>query len=46
MIEYDDDDDDDDDDSLSNFKFKTDDNLLCDKKVNIPVCVISLSGVI
>ena len=35
-----------DDYSLINFKFKTDDNLLYNKKNNIPVCVISLSSVI
>ena len=28
------------------FKFRTDDNLLYNKKNNIPVCVISLSSVI
>ena len=39
-------DNDEDDDSLTNFKFKTDDNLLYNKKINIPVCVISLSSVI
>ena len=44
VIDYDDNDED--DDSLTNFKFKTDDNLLCNKKINIPVCVISLSSVI
>ena len=43
MIDYNDDED---DDSLANFKFKTDDNLLCNKKINIPVCVIYLSSVI
>ena len=32
--------------SLTNFKFKTDDNLLYNKKINIPVCVISLSSII
>ena len=42
----DDDDDDDDDINLSRFKFITDDNLLYNKKNNIPVCVISLSSVI
>ena len=42
----DDDDDDDDDINLSRFKFRTDDNLLYNKKINIPVCVISLSSVI
>ena len=41
-----DDDDDDDDINPNRFKFKTDDNLLCNKKINIPVCVISLSSVI
>ena len=30
----------------SKFRFKTDDNLLYDEKINIPVCVISLSSVI
>ena len=44
VIDYDDNDED--DDSLTNFKFKTDDNLLYNKKINIPVCVISLSSVI
>ena len=38
----DDDDDEDDDDSLTNFKFKTDDNLLYNKKINIPVCAVLL----
>ena len=28
------------------FKFKTDNNLLYNEKINIPVCVISLSSVI
>ena len=42
----DDDDNDDDDINLSRFKFRTDDNLLYNKKINIPVCVISLSMVI
>ena len=28
------------------FKFKTDDNLVYDEKINISVCVISLSSVI
>ena len=37
---------DNDNDSLTNFKFKTNDNLLYNKKNNIPVCVISLSSVI
>ena len=32
--------------NLSRFKVKTDDNLLYNKKINIPVCVISISGVI
>ena len=27
------------------FKFKTDDNLVYNEKINIPVCVISLSSV-
>ena len=40
------DNDEDDDDSLTNFKFKTDDNLLYNKKINIPVCVISICSVI
>ena len=45
---FDDDDDDDDNDdiNLSRFKFKIDDNLLYNKKINIPVCVISISIVI
>ena len=57
MIDYDDDDDDDDDandddddddDDInpSRFKFRTDNNLLYNKKINIPVCVISLCSVI
>ena len=32
--------------SRTNFKFKADDNLLYNKKINILVCVISLSIVI
>ena len=44
VIDYDDNDEY--DDSLTNFKFKTDDNLLYNKKINIPVCVIPLSSVI
>ena len=28
------------------FKFKTDDNLIYNEKINIPVCLISLSSVI
>ena len=28
------------------FRFKTDDNLVYNEKVNIPICVISLSSVI
>ena len=40
------DNDEDDDDNLTNFKFKTDDNLLYNKKSNIPVCVISICSVI
>ena len=28
------------------FKFKTDDNLVYNKRINIPVCVISLSSII
>ena len=54
MIDYDDDDDDDDDGdddddddiNLSRFKFRTDDILLYNKKINILICVISLSSVI
>ena len=49
VIDDDDDDDDDDDNddiNLSRFKFKIDDNLLYNKKINIPVCVISISIVI
>ena len=45
VIDYDDDDDDD-DINPSRFKFRTDDNLLYNKKINHPVCVISLSSVI
>ena len=44
--DYDDDDDDDDDIDFSRFKFRTDDNLLDNKKSDILVCVISLSSVI
>ena len=33
------------DESLG-FKFKTDANLVYDEKINIPVCVISISSVI
>ena len=46
VVDYDDDDDDGDDINPSRFKFRTDDNLLCNKKNNIFVCVISLSSVI
>ena len=48
MIDYDDDDEDDEDDDInpSRFKFRTNDNSLYNKKINIPVCVISLSSVI
>ena len=48
MIDYDNDDDVDDDDdiNLSRFKFRTDDNFLYNKKINILVCVISLCSVI
>ena len=47
VINDDEDDDDDDNDiNPSRFKFRTDDNLLYNKKTNIPVCVISLSSVI
>ena len=28
------------------FKFRTDDNLVYNEKINIPVCVMSLSSVI
>ena len=28
------------------FKFKTDDNLVYNKKFNVPICVISISGVV
>ena len=40
-----------DDESIFNgnfmrFKFKNDDNLVCNKRINIPFCVISLSSVI
>ena len=28
------------------FRFRTDDNLVYNKKINIPVCVISLSSII
>ena len=33
-------------DSFLGFRFKTDDNLVYDEKINILVCVISLSSVI
>ena len=39
-------DNDNDNDSPTNFKFKTNDNLLYNKKNDIAVCVISLSSVI
>ena len=48
VIDYDDDDDDDDDDNddhndinLNRFKFKTDNNLSSNKKINTPVYVTS-----
>ena len=28
------------------FRFKTDDNLVYNKKTNLPVCVISISGLL
>ena len=31
---------------FTRFKFRTDDKLLCNKKNNIPVCVISLTSII
>ena len=34
------------DGAFMRFKFKTDDNLVYNKRINIPVCVISLSSVI
>ena len=51
VIDYDDDDEEEEeeeDDNInpSRFKFRTDDNLLYNKKNSIPVCVISLSSVI
>ena len=39
-------DNDEDDDILTSFKFKTDDNLLYNKKINIPGWVISICSVI
>ena len=33
-------------DDSKRFRFKTDDNLVYNEKINIPVCVISLSSVI
>ena len=33
-------------DNSLGFRFKTDENLVYDEKINIPVCVISLSSVI
>ena len=44
VIDYDDNDED--DDSLTNFKFKTDDNLVYNQKINVPVCIISICSVI
>ena len=41
-----DNDNDEDDDSLTNFKFKTDDNLVYNKTIIIPVCIISICSVI
>ena len=34
------------DEIFSKFKFRTDDNLVYNEKINIPVCVISLSSII
>ena len=34
------------DDNSLGFRFKTDDNLVHDEKIIVPVCVISLSNVI
>ena len=34
------------DGNFMRFKFKTDDNLVYNKRINIPVCVISLSSII
>ena len=42
VIDYDDND----DDSITNFKFKTYDNLLYNKKINVPICIISVCSVI
>ena len=42
MIDYDDDD----DDSLTNFKFKTGDNLVYNKKISIPICIILICSAI
>ena len=33
-------------DDLLKFKFRTNDNSVCNKIINIPICVISLSSVI
>ena len=33
------------DGNFMRFRFKTDDNLVCNKKISIPVCVISLSSI-
>ena len=30
---------------FTTFKFKTDDNLVYNRKINVPVCVISISSV-
>ena len=38
VIDYNDNDED--DDSLTNFKFKTDDSLVYNKKINVPICII------
>ena len=44
VIDYNDNDED--DDSLTNSKFKTDDNLIYIKKINVPICIISICSVI
>ena len=43
VIDYDDNDED--DDSLTYFKFKTDDNLVHNKKINVPICIMSICTV-
>ena len=44
VIDYDDNDEN--DDSLTNFKSKTDDNLVYNKKINVSICIMSICSVI